>query len=128
MEILKIVCMGVIGALVYVYLKANGSELAGLSAIATGILLLICTISYLVSAVGIFSEIAKNSGISSELFVLVVKITAISYLADFTTSLCEDFGVKSIGDKVSFASKIIIFTLSAPVIYNLYSVISGLIL
>ena len=128
MEILKIVCIGVVGTLVYVYLKSNGSELAGLSAIATGILLIICTVSYLVNAVTIFSEIAKNSGVSSDLFVLVIKIIAISYLADFTSTLCEDLGVKSIGDKVAFASKLIIFTLSAPVIFNLFNVINGLIL
>ena len=127
MEILKILCIGVVGALVYVYLKSNGSELAGLSVIATGILLIISTLSYLLTAVEIFSKIANDSGVSSETFVLVVKITAISYLADFVTSLCEDLGVKSIGDKVAFAYKLIIFTLSAPVIFNLLNVISELI-
>ncbi len=127
MEIVKIVCIGVIGAIVYVYLKSNGSELAGLSVIATGILLIISTVSYLISVVGIFSNIASNSGISSDLFILIIKIIAISYLADFTSSLCDDLGVKSIGDKVAFASKLIIFTLSAPVIFNLFNVISQLI-
>ncbi len=128
MEIVKIACMAVVGAIIYVYLKSNGSELAGLSALSTGIILILTTVSYLISAVGFFSEMASKTGISSNLFLLVIKITAISYLADFSSSLCEDLGVKSLGDKVSFASKIMIFTLATPVIINLFDVISTLII
>lgn len=128
MEILKIISIGVIGAFVYIYLKSNGSELSGLCIVATGIILLISILGYVVSAVGFFSEMASKTGISSEVFILVIKIIAISYLADFTSSLCDDMGVKSIGDKVSFASKIIIFTISSPIIFTLFDVISSLII
>ena len=127
MDILKIVCIAVVGALVFVYLKSNNSDLAGLCALSTGILLLITTISYVISAVGFFSEMASKTGISSEIFLLIIKIISISYLADFTSSLCDDLSVKSIGNKVNFASKIIIFTLSTPIIVTLFDVISGLI-
>ena len=128
MEILKVLSIGVIGDFVFIYLKSNGSELAGLSIIATGVLLLITVLGYVVTVVGFFSEMASKTGISSEIFILVIKIIAISYLADFTTSLCEDMGAKSIGDKVSFASKIIIFTISSPIIVTLFDVISSLAL
>ena len=128
MEILKVLSIGVIGAFVFIYLKSNGSELSGLSIIATGVLLLITVLGYVVTVVGFFSEMASKTGISSEIFILVIKIIAISYLADFTTSLCEDMGAKSIGDKVSFASKIIIFTISSPIIVTLFDVISSLVL
>lgn len=127
MEILKIICIAVVGALVFVYLKTNGSELSGLCAVSTGILLLITTINYVITAVSFFSEMASKTGISSEVFLLVIKITAISYLADFSSSLCEDLGVKSIGNKVNFASKIIIFTMSTPIILTLFEVVSNLI-
>ena len=128
MEILKVLSIGVIGDFVFIYLKSNGSELSGLSIIATGVLLLITVLGYVVTVVGFFSEMASKTGISSEIFILVIKIIAISYLADFTTSLCEDMGAKSIGDKVSFASKIIIFTISSPIIVTLFDVISSLAL
>ena len=128
MEILKIACIAVMGAIIYLYLKSNGSEIAGLSALATGIVLILMSISYVISAVGFFSEMASKTGISSNLFLLVIKITAISYLADFSSALCEDLGVKSLANKVNFASKIMIFTLSTPVILNLFDVISSLLL
>jgi stage III sporulation protein AD len=128
MEILKILSIGLIGAFVFIYLKSNGSELAGLTIIATSVLLIISVLGYVVSAISFFSEMASKTGISSEVFILVIKIIAISYLADFTTSICEDMGAKSIGDKVSFASKIIIFTISSPIIFTLFDVISSLVI
>ena len=128
MELLKILSIGVVGAFVFIYLKSNGSELAGLSIVATSVLLLISVLGYVVSAVGFFSEMASKTGISSEVFILVIKIISISYLADFTSSLCEDMGAKSIGEKVSFASKIIIFTISSPIIFTLFDVISSLVI
>ena len=109
MEIIKIIFIGIVGTLVFVYLKNNGSELSGLCAIATSILIIILTVGYIIDAVSIFSAISERTGISSDLFVLIIKIISISYLSDFTYSFCEDAGVKSIGDKVNFACKIIIF-------------------
>ena len=128
MEILKIVTIGVVGAIIFIYLKSNNSELSGISAVATGILIIILTVSYIVDAVSFFSKMASITGVSSEVFTLIVKIIAISYLADFSSSLCEDMGAKSIGEKVNFASRLIIFVLSVPIISNLFSIVSSLIL
>lgn len=128
MEILKIICIAVIGALIFLYLKSNNSELSGITAVTTGILIIILTVDYISETVAFFSKMASTTGVSSELFVLIVKIVAISYLADFSSSLCEDLGAKSIGDKVNFASRLIVFVLSLPILSNLLTVVSSLIL
>lgn len=127
MDILKIILIAIVGSLIFVYLKFNNSELAGLSALATGIIILILTINYIISILGFFNKMADGVGVSSELFIIVVKIIAISYLSDFCSSLCSDLGVNSIGEKVNFASKIMIFVLSMPVITNLFNTLSMLI-
>ena len=128
MEIIKIIFIGIVGTLIFIYLKNNNSELSGLSAIATSILIIILTVGYIVDTVKIFSLIAERTGISQELFTLIVKIISISYLSDFTYSFCEDAGAKSIGEKVNFTCKIIILVLSAPIINNIFNVISSLVL
>lgn len=127
MEILKIASVGVVGALIFIYLKSNSSELSGLCAVATGILLILMTIDYIVMAVEFFKTMSDRTGISSGVFKIIIKIVAISYLADFSSSLCSDLGVGSLGVKVSFASKIIIFVLSFPIIMNLFDIITSLI-
>ena len=52
---------------------------------------------------------------------------AISYLVEFSASTIEDFGIKSIADKVVFAGKIVILTISAPIIETLISTILSLL-
>lgn len=127
MEILKIIIIATIGALIFVYLKQNNSELAGLLAVSTGVIILILTVEYVISVVSFFSKMTDVIGVSSELFIIVIKIIAISYLSDFCSSLCRDLGVSSIGDKVNFASKMMIFVLTTPIIINLFELLSSLI-
>lgn len=128
MEILKIVFVAVVGAMLYLYLKSQNSELSGLTVVATGIIIILLSVSYVISAVAFFSEMATKTGINSEVFVLIIKIVAISYLADFSSSLCDDLGVKSLGEKVNFVSRIIIFVLSIPVFNNLLNLVSSFVL
>ncbi len=127
MEIVKIALVGVVGALIFIYLKSNSSELSGLTAIATGILILLLTVDYVVQAVAFFKTMTESTGIDGGVFKIIIKIVAISYLADFSSSLCSDLGVSSLGEKVNFASRLIIFVLSFPVILNLFNIISALI-
>ena len=54
MEIIKIALVAVVGALIFIYLKSNSSDLAGLVVIATGILILILTVDYVIQTVSFF--------------------------------------------------------------------------
>lgn len=128
MEILKIVLIGIIGAISYIYLKQAGSELSLLCVIATGILIIILSISYVIDTVKFFVVISDNVGVSSQIFVLIIKIIVIAYLVEFCTTLCNDIGVSSISSKVNFAGKMIIFTMALPIFYELFNVIKTFIL
>ena len=128
MEIIKIILVGIIGALSFVYLKSVNSELCGLLALGTSIIIVVMVLSYLVGAVDFFKEFALKTQIDSSLLVLIVKITAIAYLVEFTYNLCEDLGVKSIGSKVEFAGRMVMFVMSIPVFKNLIDTLNMLIL
>ncbi|MBQ3235589.1 MAG: hypothetical protein IJA97_05480 [Clostridia bacterium] len=127
MEIVKIALVGVVGAIIFIYLKVHNSELSGLMVVATGILIILLTVDYLVVAIGFFKEMTNKTGIDGSVFKIIIKILAISYLADFSSSLCNDLGVSSLAEKVSFASRIIIFVSAFPVITNLFNTITSLI-
>lgn len=125
MEIFKIIAVALIGAIVYLYLKSNNSELSGLVVIATGIIIIILLVDYIFAAVGFFAEMANRTGVKSELFTILIKVVAISYLTDFCESLCEDIGVKSLANKVSLAGRVIIFVTAIPVFENLFEITSS---
>ncbi len=127
MEIIKIVSIAVIGAIFFFYLKSVNSELSGLLCLGTGILILIISVEYVISAISFFKEFISTLGITSSILLLVVKITIIAYLIEFSKNLCEDLGSKSLGSKVDFAGRIIIFVTSIPIFTSLIKTLTELI-
>ena len=128
MEILKIVAIAIIGAIFFFYLKSVNSELSGLLCLGAGVLILILSINYVLTAVTFFKEYINSLGISSSTLLLIVKITIIAYLIEFSKSLCEDLGSKSLGAKVEFAGRIIIFVTSIPIFSSLIDTLTKLII
>ena len=85
------------------------------------------SLSYVVRFVRFFSDLSDTTGISSDIVALVIKILGISYLIEFAASLIDDFGLKSLSEKVVFAGKLVIFALSVPVAENVISVVMKLL-
>ena len=127
MEIFKIIAIGLVGAFCYVFLYSIKSELAPLVLLATGIVLIIEIVEYVFLTIDFFNELALNANISGTLLKTVLKIMAISYVLEFAITLCDDLNVKSIGVKLSFAGKIIIFVIAIPIYKELFNVITSFI-
>ena len=70
---------------------------------------------------------SEKTGLDSSLFIIIVKIIVISYLVDFSVNLCEDMGVKSIGDKITLGGKVMIFSISIPIFNTLIESITSII-
>ena len=127
MEIYKIVCVGLICSFLIVYLKSTNSNLAMPLTVCSGIILLSMTASYVANFLSVFSTIANTELIDSSVIKLTIKILAISYLVEFSASAIEDFGLKSIADKVVFAGKILVLTMAIPIIENLITTVVSLL-
>ncbi len=127
MEIFKFCIIGIIGAICYVFLRKENAEIAGLSLIATGLVIIVLLVDYAVTLLNLFKDIAVKTGINGEIFVVVIKTIIISYLTEFSKSFCDDMGVSSIGNKVVLAGKICIFITVSPILYSLIDNLIGLI-
>ncbi len=126
MDIVKIVIIGLIFAVIIIYLKSVNKEIALLAAIAAGIILLASVLASLKEVFEIYNQIADVGGVESDLVKLIIKITIICYIIEFAVGLIEDFGLKSLADKVSLAGRIIIILTAAPVITALIKTIGNL--
>lgn len=127
MEIYKILAVAIICAVLIVYIKSINPEIAMPLSVCAGVLLLIMTVSYLNNFFTVFKSLSSYSQVDSSVFKIIIKMVAISYLIEFTATTIEDFGLKAIADKVVFAGKILILTMSAPIIENLIKVVVDLI-
>ena len=127
MIILKIVGFGILATLMVVILKENSKEVAIILIIASSIILLLSTVNYLKPIVSIIENIVSNSSIESSYILVILKITGIAYLIEFGKDICIDAGQNSIANKMEIAGKIIIVSLSVPVITSVFEIVEKLI-
>lgn len=127
MEIARIVAVGIVCAVLVIYLGSVGKEYGFLAGIASSVLLLTMSLSYVVRFVRFFSGFSDTTGVSSDVVTLVIKILGISYLIEFAASLIDDFGLKSLSEKVVFAGKLVIFALSVPIAEKVIALVMGLL-
>lgn len=127
MEIVQIVGIGLVTMIASLLLKQIKPEYAMLVVICGSVLLLLMTMNYLTQVVGVFNIIVQKTGLSSNLFAIIIKIIGIGYLTEFTANLCLDSGMSGLGDKVLLAGKLLIFVMSLPIIYNIIDIIMELL-
>lgn len=127
MEIYKIAAIGIISVIIVVYLKSINSELAIVASVASGILILVLSFSYIKQFVSFFSELTESGGVDKSLFYISLKIIAISYIIEFSSGVANDFGQASLGEKIRFAGKAIMITLAIPLIKNMLETVIGLL-
>lgn len=125
MELVKIIGVGLVTAVAAILLRSSKPELSFAVTIAGAVILLLFTVDMLSETIGIFSQIGEATGIDNTLIRTILKIVAIGYLVEFAAGIVEDFGAKSIADKLVFAGKVIIFAVSIPIVQGLVTMISG---
>ena len=123
----KIIGVGLVTAIAALILKSSKPELAFAVTIAGGVIILIFALDMLGASLRIFTDIAEKTGIDQSLVNIILKIVAIGYLVEFSAGIVEDFGSKSIADKLVLAGKIIIFTVSIPIIQSLITLIGNIL-
>lgn len=124
---LQIAALGITCALVVLYLKSINSELYTLALIGSGIILLYSAAGYIADTLDFFKKIIDMTGVNKEYFAIIFKIIAIGYLIEFAAGTIEDFGLKSLSDKLVLIGKLIIIGVSMPIIYAIFNLVSGLL-
>jgi len=127
MELVKILIIGIIISVVALFLKQIKPEYSVLCVIVGGVILLFFILKNVSQVFVFFSEVVDKTGISNELFVVMLKIIGLGYLVEFSAGICRDTGNNSIADKVVIAGKIMIFLVSLPIIKNLFYMLLELI-
>ena len=127
MELLKIVLIGIVFSVIIIIIKQIKPEFSPIILIAASCVILAHIIHYIGNIMVDIDNIITQTGINKDLFVIILKIIGIGYLVEFGAGICNDSGNQSIADKIILAGKIIILSVSMPIISNLLNTIVGLI-
>ena len=127
MNIIQISIIAVVATLLSALIKKNSPDFAIFLGLVCGIII----ISYIVGYIGeineIILELVNKFNLNTEFFNIIIKIIAISYICEFASSICIDAGELSNALKVEFAGKIIIISLTLPIIVTVADLLLSLI-
>lgn len=123
MEIIKIAGIGLISLIIIVVIKQYRPEFAIYISIISGLLIIGLVISKLSGIIEILKSLANKASLNSGFLGILIKITGIAMLTEFTTSICKDAGEGAIATKVDLGGKIIIMAMSIPIISSLLETI-----
>lgn len=116
MDIIKIIGIGFITLIVTIILKEYRKEYAIYAVILCGAIILLYSLNTVKSIVNFLEQISQNRSFNKEFISCLLKITGISILTEYAVSICKDSGESSIASKIDFGGKIIIISMSIPII------------
>ena len=123
MEIVKIIGIGLTALIVIIILKQYKPEFAVYVSIAAGIFILLLSLSQISGVVNLLKDISNKANINSQFLGIILKITGIAILTEFAVSICQDSGESAIANKVDIGGKVMIITISLPIISSLLETI-----
>lgn len=118
-EIVKIIGIGMIAVIIIIVVKQYRPEFAIYISIVAGILILMISLQKMGIIVSLIKSISEKAGINGEFLEILLKITGIAILTEFAVSICKDSGESAIASKIEMGSKVIIISMSIPIISSL---------
>lgn len=116
MAIVKIVGIGFLTLILSLVLKEYKKEYAIYCALIGGMIILAASFGTIKEIVNFLNKISEGTSYNSEFIGLLLKITGIAILVEYATSICKDSGETAIASKIDFAGKIVIISMSIPII------------
>lgn len=77
--------------------------------------------------IDLLTTLSNKTAINNEFLILLIKITGIAFLTEFTVSICKDTGETAIANKVDLGGKVLIISMSIPIIASLLETILKLL-
>ena len=123
MEIIKIIGIALTALVIIIMLKQYRPEYTVFISILTGVLILVLVMDKLTGIINIIQSIQDKFGINTQFIAILIKITGIAFLSEFAVSICKDSGEAAIASKIELGSKIIIISMSIPIISSMLEII-----
>ncbi len=123
MEVVKIVGVALVALIIIILLKQYRPEFAIYVSLLTGVLIVILVMDKLSGIINLLQSLANKTSINTTFLMLLIKITGIAFLSEFAVSICKDSGEAAIASKIEIGTKIIIISMSIPIISSLLEII-----
>ena len=119
MDIVKVIGIGLIALIIIIIVRQYKPEFTLYVSLLAGALILLFIMNKLEGIIDLLTTLSSKTAINNEFLVLLIKITGIAFLTEFAVSLCKDTGESAIASKIDMGGKVIIVSMSIPIISSL---------
>lgn len=123
MEIVKIIGVGLVALIIIVILKQYRPEFAMYVSLSAGVIIFALIFTKLSGIIELLKNLSSKASINNQFITLLIKITGIAILTEFAVSICKDTGETAIANKVDLGGKVIIMSMSIPIMCSLLETI-----
>lgn len=125
MEIIKIIGVGLLTLIISILLKDVKKEFSIYAVIIGTSIILFLSMDVLKEIINFIEGLTKN--VNGEFIKILLKMTGIAILTEYAVSLCKDSGENAIATKIDLGGKIILISLSIPVISSTLETLTQLL-
>lgn len=127
MEIFKVVGFAIVSVCLIIVLKEQKKEMALILTIFACLAIMLYAISKMIPIVDMLNDLVSKSGVNKDFLSIILKVTGIAYIVEFGKSVCNDAGQTAIASKLEIAGKVIIVSISIPLIGSIINILTGLV-
>lgn len=127
-SIVKAVVFALVSVVAIILLRQFDSKVSLVVGVCASVLISVCVMDDLFSAVYDLYDIGMTAGIGSGVLTCLIKVVGIGYVAEFGNNICVDADCKSIGQALLFCAKICIVLSAMPIVMQIFEMIKSLLL
>lgn len=125
MNALQIGIIGVAGTLLAIQFKSGKAEYGIYISIALSIIVFVGILGHLEILIDTIRRIGSYINIDSVYISTLLKMLGITYVSEFSSSICKDAGYQTIAGQIEIFGKLSVFVLSMPVLLALLDTVKG---
>ena len=118
---MQIIGIAIISTALCLVIKKDRPEIAMFIGILTSV---IFKLGFIIESI---NDLANKANIPSVYITLIIKLIGIAYLMEFAIQLCKDCGEGNIASKLEFGGKIIVMTMSFPILLSIVEMVLNII-
>ena len=127
MDMMKLIGIGVTGAVTAILLKEYKPVYAVCVGIATSAFIFFMTLSEIGYVFSVIDTISQRLSLQSDYIKTIIRIIGLSYLSRFGSEICRDAGQNAIAQKIEFAGKVMIIVSGIPIITSVLNLLIGIL-
>ena len=115
MDMMKVSALAIFGALAGLVFKGQKQEYQAAVSITAAVLIFGCTLAYMVQVREQLSGLFTYVSSKREYFALLLKVTGITWLSEFSAGICKDSGFLAAAAQIEMFGKIAVLFTAMPV-------------